>query len=101
MLRDLFEAIPGSLLQMYAIVNNKGGSWEWVQLISLLASTLAVGAISSWMSYLADVTVLNREFRGKQKLLKRNKESGRIQHILKEVLDSCAHSFCSFSFCFV
>jgi hypothetical protein len=55
----VFESIPGAVLQMHAVISNKDR--EWVQVVSLLASAFAVGAISSRMSYYMDISVRNRE----------------------------------------
>jgi hypothetical protein len=45
----VFESIPGSVLQTYVLINNKERAWA--QVLSLFASAIAVGVISSRMSY--------------------------------------------------
>jgi hypothetical protein len=59
----MFESIPGSVLQTYAIFSSYDDR-EWVQIVSLFASALAVGAISSRMSFYIDVSPKSREKAG-------------------------------------
>jgi hypothetical protein len=56
------ESIPGAVLQLYAIILSS--EFELIPLISLFASALSVGAISSKMSYYMDISVRNREKSG-------------------------------------
>jgi hypothetical protein len=59
----MWESIPGAVLQTYAIISRFEGR-EWVQIVSLFASALAVGAISSRMSYYLDIGVNLRSMNG-------------------------------------
>jgi hypothetical protein len=59
----MWESIPGSMLQTYAIIK-RFEDREWVQIASLLSSALSVGAISSRMSYYVDISSTSREFAG-------------------------------------
>jgi hypothetical protein len=59
----MWESIPGSVLQTYAIIS-RFEDREWVQIVSLLASLLAVGAISARLSYYVDISVAQRERAG-------------------------------------
>jgi hypothetical protein len=55
----LWEAIPSSILQIYAIIK-RFEDREWVQIVSLFVSVLSVGIISSKMSYFVDTSVKSR-----------------------------------------
>jgi hypothetical protein len=59
----IFESIPGSVMKSYAIIN-RFEQRKFVQIISLLASAFAVGAISSKMSYYMDTSLRQKERAG-------------------------------------
>jgi hypothetical protein len=59
----MWEGIPGSVMQMYAIIKYHE-ALEYVQIVSLFASALAAGAISARMSYYLDTSVKQQEKAG-------------------------------------
>jgi hypothetical protein len=60
----LLFSIPGSVLQTYAIIK-RFEQREWLQIVSLLASAAAVGAISGRLSYYTDISPKQRDKAGK------------------------------------
>jgi hypothetical protein len=60
----MWESIPGSALQTFAIIS-RFEDRSSVQIASVLASALSVGIISSKMSYHVDIGIKNREKAGK------------------------------------
>jgi hypothetical protein len=56
-------SIPGTVLQSYAIIS-RFEDREWQQMVSLMASATAVGAISSRVSYYIDIDLKQREKAG-------------------------------------
>jgi hypothetical protein len=55
----MFESIPGTVLQIYAVISAYEES-QWVQII-IFESVLAVGHISARMSYHLDISLKQRE----------------------------------------
>jgi hypothetical protein len=55
----MWESIPGSVMQSYALIKSYEDR-ELLQIVSLFASAAAVGAISSRMSYLYDISPKSR-----------------------------------------
>jgi hypothetical protein len=57
------EAIPCTVLQMFALILNKDGSA--MQIVSLLISAITTGFASSFMTYIIDTSIIKRSNSGR------------------------------------